>query len=535
MVSATAEASRAGAELLDAGGNAVDAAVATALALAVTYPQAGNLAGGGFLVARSRDGSLFALDFRETAPAAAGRTTFAAPGADSLTGGLAVAVPATVRGLEEAHRRLGRLPWARCAAPAIRLARDGFVVPGGLAQEIVAERKRLLRFPGSRRLFFPGGKPLAAGERLVQPDLARTLEAVARKGSDALHRGPIAQAIVDDVRRTGGILTLLDLASYRPLWRAPAEATFRGLDVVTMPLPSSGGFLVTSILAQLAVAGGAGEPDLDTPEGVHLFVEAARRAYADRNEWLGDPDCVAVPLARLLAPARLAALGASIDRARATPSASLPSVEARAEREETTHLVVATPDGEAVSLTTTLNGVFGNASVVPGAGFLLNDEMDDFATRPGVPNLFGLVQGEANAVRPGARPLSSMTPALVLDRRGKLRLVVGSPGGSTIPTTVLQVILRAAAFDQPLPDAVAAARFHHQHLPDQVSVERGAVPPAFEAALRALGHAVQERESIGRVHAIEVLPDGRLVGAADPRGYGAPAAARAASAPRSAP
>ena len=525
VVSAAPEASAAGAEILAAGGNAMDAAVAAALALAVVHPQAGNLAGGGFLLARTPDGVVRALDFRETAPArsradlfldAAGRPV---PKASTATA-LAVATPGSIRGYAEAHRRLGRLPWEAVVAPAERLAREGFVVPPGLSKDLAAERDLLFRWEESRRLFFPGGAPLPAGTLFRQPDLAATLSRIAREGPEAFHGGEIAARIVAFVRAHGGVLSEEDLAGYAPVWRAPEEIRFGALRVYTMPLPSSAGFVFRSVLAQLESARWRGRGHLG-PDEYHLLLEAERRAYADRNRWLGDGDCRPVPLRDLVDPARLAALGASIDPLRATPS---PAVEAGLgrESEETTHLSTATPDGFAVSLTTTLNGSFGNGAIVPGVGALLNNEMDDFAIAPGVPNLYGLVQGSVNEVRPGTRPLSSMAPTIVEEGSRPL-LVVGSPGGSTIPTTVLQVLLRVTGGES-LASAVAAPRLHHQHTPDVVFVEKGsAAKPALEA-LRARGHVLRERVPIGEVHAIAFEAGGVLVGVGDPRGYGAPAA-----------
>ena len=525
VVSAAPEASRAGAEVLASGGNAMDAALAAALALAVVYPQAGNLAGGGFLVARTPDGAVQALDFRETAPAAARRDTFLGrdgrpvPGA-STASALAVAVPGSVRGYAEAHRRLGRLPWEKVVAPAERLAREGFVVPAGLSADLAAARGLLERWDETRRIFFPGGAPLPEGAVLRQPELAATLGRIGKEGPEAFHGGEIAARLSAWVRSAGGLLAEEDLAGYAPVWRAPEEIRFGRLVVRTMPLPSSAGLVLRSVFAQLEAAGWTPKGRLDA-RSLHLLLEAERRAYADRNRWLGDPECVAVPLGTLLAPARLAALGASIDPVRATPSRDVQGGLA-GEREETTHLSVATPDGFAVSLTTTLNGSFGNGAIVPGTGVLLNNEMDDFAVAPGVPNLYGLVQGSVNEVRPGARPLSSMAPTIV-EEAGRPVLVVGSPGGSTIPTTVLQVLLRVAAGER-LEEAVAAPRLHHQHTPDVVFHERGRAPADLLGELGRRGHSLRERGPIGQVHAISFEGGGRLVGVADPRGYGASAA-----------
>jgi len=524
VVSAAPEASKAGAEILAAGGNAIDAAVATAFALAVVYPQAGNLAGGGFLVARSPDGTVRALDFRETAPARAGRDMFLGhdgrpvPKASTNTA-LAVATPGSVRGYAEAHRRLGRLPWEKVVAPAERLAREGFRVSVGLSRDLAESRELLTRWEETRRLLFPRGEPLAGGALLRQPELASTLARIAREGPEAFHRGDVAARLVAFVQSHGGVLSQEDLAGYAPVWRVPEEIRYGRLVVHAMPLPSSAGQILRSVLAQLEVARGLAR-GLDA-DSYHLLLEAERRAYADRNRWLGDGDCSVVPLGEILAPARLAALGASIDPARATPSTSVGASLPR-ESEETTHLSVATPDGGAVSLTTTLNGSFGNGAIVPGLGVLLNNEMDDFAIAPGVANLYGLVQASVNEVRPGARPLSSMSPVIV-EEEGRPLLILGSPGGSTIPTTVLQVLLRATGGES-LASAVAAPRLHHQHTPDVVFVEKGGAGEALRESLRARGHVLMERGPIGKVHAIAFDRDGHLTGAADPRGEGAPAA-----------
>jgi gamma-glutamyltranspeptidase/glutathione hydrolase len=336
-----------------------------------------------------------------------------------------------------------------------------------------------------------------------------------------LHEGILAERLAAFVRSEGGVLSARDLAGYSPVWRPAQVVDFQRWRILTMPLPSSGGFLLTSILAQFAIT----PPDFRRPgaaESIHVVAEAERRAFADRNRFLGDADCVDVPLAWLLSPFRMLSLGLSIDRARVTSSSVLPASRSPSERPQTTHLSVALPNGEAVSLTTTLNGLFGSGSVVPGLGVLLNNEMDDFATAAGVPNLFGLVQGEANSVRAGARPLSSMTPSIVLED-GRVRLVLGSPGGATIPTTVLQVFLRAGPGGETLADAIAAPRAHHQHVPDRLSVEAGTQSRPVLDELRRLGHEIEQREPIGVVHAAEIRNDGTVLGVADPRGYGAAA------------
>jgi gamma-glutamyltranspeptidase/glutathione hydrolase len=529
MVSAaTRESVEAGARMLAAGGGAVDAAVSAAFVLAVTYPQAGNLAGGGFAVVRTAEGGFFALDFREAAPAGTWRNTYLDAGGASkpqasLYGGLAVATPGTVRGLEVLHRKLGRLPWARLVAPAIALARDGYRVPPGLARELTGGQVRriLSRDPEAARLFYPRGEPIAAGTLLVQSDLARTLEAIASRGADGFHRGEVASRIAEFVRATGGVLTKADLAGYAPSWRIPFAFDYGDFRLVTMPPPSGGGFLLASILGQVRFVRGD-ISSRDSAETIHVIAEAERRAYADRNRFLGDPDCVDMPLARLLAPARLAALGFSIDPARATPSREVPGGAWPGERDQTTHISSATADGDAVALTYTLNDTFGNGTIVPGVGVFLNNEMDDFSTVPGTANMFGLVQGEANVVRAGGRPLSSMSPTIILED-GRPRFVLGSPGGPTIPTTVLQVFLNAGPRGQPLAEAVAAPRFHHQHLPDRIELERGVFPDDVREALRAKGHALHTGGTLGIVHAIAFENDGTLTGVADSRGYGAAA------------
>ena len=532
--SAEIGASRAGAAVLAEGGNAVDAAVATAFALAVTYPQAGNLAGGGFAVGRTRNGDVFALDFRETAPAGTWERTFLHPdgsrrGDASLVGGLSVATPGTVRGLEELHRRLGRLPWARLVAPAAELARDGFRVPEPMRADLARQAARLRASPETRRIFFRGDEPVPAGELLVQPELAATLEAIASGGADAFHRGSVARLLAERVRATGGVLTEEDLAAYRPVWRPPVVFDFDRWRLVTLPPPSAGGFVLMSALGQLAAAP-VDLRSLDEAGRVHLVSEAMKRAFADRNEYVGDPDCVSMPLAALLAPARLAALGASLRLDRVTPSSAIQAGAVPREGDQTTHFSVATADGEAVAVTYTLNETFGNGDVVPGVGVLLNNEMDDFATQPGRPNLFGLIQGTSNAVRGGARPVSSMCPTVVLED-GRPRFVLGSPGGSTIPSAVLEVFLRAGPLGQPLPAAVAGPRFHHQHLPDELVVEKEAWPAADLEELRRRGHVIRQRTLIGVVHAISFERDGTLLGVADPRLYGRPVSAEQSSRP----
>ncbi len=511
-------ASAVGVDVLRRGGNAIDAAVAVAFALAVVHPQAGNLGGGGFLVYRAADGRAYALDYRETAPAAATRNMYLDAAGNmtdrSLTGALASGVPGSVAGLAEMHRRFGRLPWKDDVAPAIALARDGFVVDTPRAESFAGRdgEPRLRLFPTSVAAFLPGGRPPAAGDTLRQPDLVRTLELIADSGAGAFYEGAIADQIVAQMRASGGIITRADLAAYRARWRAPIEDTYRGWRVISMPPPSSGGVVLAEILNVLE--GYRPLPAFGTAPLLHLEIEAMRRAFTDRNRFLGDPDYVSMPIARLLSKAYAAQLRAAILPDRATPSSAMPPI---VEGRETTHYSIVDQEGNAATVTTTLNNSFGSALVVGGAGFLLNDEMDDFAAKPGAPNMFGLVQGEANAIAPGKRMLSAMTPTVVLDPQGRLALVVGSPGGPTIITAVLQVISNILDHGMTLAQAVAAPRIHHQALPDSIQWEPGGVAPDARQALEAMGYAFRQRPGyLADVNAVLVTPTG-LQGVADPR------------------
>jgi len=509
-------ASDVGVDILRRGGNAVDAAVAVAFALAVVHPVAGNLGGGGFMVVRTHDDTVRALDFREAAPSGATRSMYVDSGgnvlASSLTGHLSVGVPGTVAGLFEAHRRFGHLPWKELVAPAVRLARDGHALDGVRSRQITREAERLSRFPASSAQFLVNGEAPPAGTRLVQADLARTLQLIADSGPRVFYRGSIAELIVQEMTRGGGLITLDDLARYRAKWRDPIEIGYRGYTVYTMPPPSGGGVTLAEILN--VMEGYAPLPPFGSARLMHLQTEAMRRAYADRNAFLGDPDFVEIPLSRLLSKSYAATLRADIDPQRATPSP--PAKGGRSEGTETTHYSIVDADGNAVSCTTTLNNDFGSAVTVAGAGFLLNDEMDDFMTAPGKPNLFGLVQGEANAIAPGKRMLSGMTPAIVLDPARRLFLVLGSPGGSRITTAVYQVLSNAIDQDMPLPTAVAAPRLHHQAVPDTLHLEPdGFVQPAIDS-LEAMGHPVGLWNYKTEVNAIARTAAG-WVGVADPR------------------
>ena len=509
-------ASEVGVDVLRRGGNAVDAAVAVAFALAVVHPVAGNIGGGGFLVVRMNDGTVRTLDFRETAPSGATRDMYVDPGGNvkqsSLTGHVSVGVPGSVAGLFEAHRKLGKVPWRELLAPAIRLAHEGHLLDGPRSHVIAREAERLARFPASRAQFLVDGAAPAPGTRFVQPDLARTLELIADSGPRVFYRGGIADLIVQEMARGGGLVTRQDLARYRAKWRDPIAITYRGYTIYTMPPPSGGGVTLAEILN--VMEGYAPLPPFGSARLMHLQTEAMRRAYIDRNAYLGDPDFVRMPLARLLSKTYAATLRAGIDSLRATPTP--PATGVRAEGTETTHFSVVDADGNAVSCTTTLNNDFGSAVTVTGAGFLLNDEMDDFTSAPGKPNLFGLVQGEANAIAPGKRMLSAMTPAIVLDPGGRVVLVLGSPGGSRITTAVYQVLSDVIDQAMSLPAAVGAPRLHHQALPDVLFLEPdGFVRPSIDS-LEAMGHVVSVWSYKTDVNSIARTATG-WVGVADPR------------------
>jgi gamma-glutamyltranspeptidase/glutathione hydrolase len=520
--SASGLASQIGVDILRQGGNAVDAAVAVGFALAVTYPAAGNLGGGGLMLIRFADGRTTAIDYREAAPGGAARDMFLDDKGEvvpdrSLVGPLAAGVPGSVAGLAYALEKYGRLPLARVVAPAIRLAEDGFVVSEALAAQLASERTLLARFPETATIFLKDGAPWSPGDRLVQKDLAATLRAIADGGPDAFYRGRVAELIAAEMRRSGGLITRDDLSRYAPVERAPLAGTYRGYGIVGFPPISSGGIALIqalNILEGFPIA----EHGHNAPKTMHLMAEAEKRVYADRSEWLGDPAFFKVPVAGLLSEGYAARLRAGIDPARATPSSTIrPGAPRDFESAETTHYSVVDAAGNAVATTTTINGWFGNGQVVAGAGFLLNNEMDDFSAKPGVPNLYGLVGGDANAVAPGKRMLSSMTPTIVT-KDGRAFLVLGSPGGSRIITTVLQVIMNVVDHGMDVQAAVDAPRFHHQWLPDEIRLERRGFPAGVVSALHALGHRTSVQADMGDVHAILIDPkSGVRFGASDPR------------------
>jgi gamma-glutamyltranspeptidase/glutathione hydrolase len=517
VVAGNVIASNVGRAVLQQGGNAVDAAVAVGFAMAVVDPEAGNIGGGGFMLIRLASGEAHLLDYRERAPGRATRDMFLGPdgkGTDgSQVGYLAPGVPGSVAGLVESHRRFGRLPLARLIDPAIALARDGFTLDSIRSARIRGDSAKLVRFPASARIFLPGGRVPAEGERLVQRDLARTLEAIRDHGADGFYRGWVADSIVAEMQRGGGLFTLDDLAAYRPVWRKPLEIPYRGYTVVSAPPASSGG-IVVGIMLNMLQAGGP-LPPFGSAELLHLYGETMRRGFIMRNRYLGDPAYTDIPQDHLLSTALADSLRATIDPERATPTPALTTEGTGS----TTHYSVVDADGNAVATTTTINDLYGSGVTVSGAGFLLNDEMDDFNTAPNRPNSWGLVGGAPNMVEPGKRPLSNMTPTIVLDPDGKVLLVLGSRGGATIITQVFQVLVNVLDHQMDLRAAVAAPRVHHQGLPDSLRVDRAGFAPAVLDSLRAMGHGIRLSEPGGDIEAIMRTATG-WIGVSDPRSGG---------------
>jgi len=513
-----------GLRVLQSGGNAIDAAVAVAFALAVTYPYAGNIGGGGFLLARFADGRTTFIDFREKAPLAATRNMYLDSKGnvtkDSLVGWRASGVPGTVRGMELAHQKYGRKPWAELVDPALKLAAEGFPVSYSFATSLHSENemKLLSQFPESKRVFL---ETAHYGDKFVQPDLAATLKRIRDRGASDFYEGETAQKLAAAMASNGGLITLADLKAYQAAEQEPLRGRYHGDEIITAPPPSAGGVGLLQMLGMLEGSGyektGAG-----SAASIHYVAEVMRRFYADRSEYFGDPDFFKVPVRKLLDPRYIASRRSSIDPAHATPSGQIRPGELGAhESTETTHFNIVDNDGNAVAVTYTLNAGYGSGVTVPGLGFLLNDEMDDFAAKPGAENLFHLIQGEANAIQPGKRPISNMTPTIIT-RDGKLFLMLGAPGGSRIINGVLQVILNVEDFHMNAQDAVDAPRFHHQWMPDMLYVEQG-ISPDTVALLRAMGHEVSPLEGsspvVARVETI-LNAGGWLQGAADPRGNG---------------
>lgn len=522
MVSSRSDiASEVGSAILADGGNAVDAAVATAFALAVTYPSAGNLGGGGFMMIGLANGEIYAHDSREKAPGAAHRDMFLDENGNvdrqlALSSLQSSGVPGTVAGLLDALERFGTMTRADVIAPAIALAEEGFVLNEELAGQFQDNLEAFRQYPASLAKFSKQGEPYQAGDRWVQPDLAEVLRRISTAGRDGFYKGTTAELIVAEMERNNGLISLDDLAGYEAVWREPAHGTYKGYDIWSMPAPSSGGILLIQMLNML-------EPyDLaqlgwGSTETLHLMIEAQRRAYADRAEYLGDPDFVDVPAAMLMSKEYARARFADFDPQMATDSNSIGAGSWPAESLQTTHFSVADAAGNVVSMTTTLNRSYGNRIVVPGTGMLLNNEMDDFSSKPNTPNSYGLIGRDANEIQPGKRMLSSMTPTIVT-RDGKPVLLTGSPGGSTIINTVLQVVLNVLAHDMDAETAVSSPRIHHQWLPDIVRYEIGAISDEAAEELRNMGHKglTGSRFSIGEANTI-LLENGVLHGVSDTR------------------
>lgn len=521
VVSASPLASKVGLDILKKGGNAVDAAVAVQFALAVVYPNAGNIGGGGFMVYRSASGEANTLDFREKAAALSSRDMYLDSAGNAITdkslyGQLASGVPGSVAGMVEAHQKYGKLKWADLIEPAITLARNGFKVSARQARELNGLKETFVKFN-------PDGTDLlkttdwVEGDVLQQEELAGTLEQIRDKGRSGFYEGTVADNLVAEMQRGGGIITKEDLVNYRAVWRKPITGNYKEYKIITMPPPSSGGIALLQLLKSVE-----NYPlkrwGLNADSTVQLVVEAERRVYADRAVYLGDPDFFKVPQQQLLDNAYIKGRMNTFSWNKATPSSEVKEGKLNgAEHEETTHFSIVDRDGNSVAITTTLNGSYGSCVVVKGAGFLLNNEMDDFSVKPGTPNMYGLVGGEANAIAPGKRMLSSMTPTII-EKDGKLFMVVGTPGGSTIITSVFQTILNVIEFDKSMPQAVAAKKFHHQWLPDEVYTEENALDSLTVLKLKAKGYNIVPRGAIGRVDAILKTKWGYYQGGADPRG-----------------
>ncbi|GAA0879628.1 gamma-glutamyltransferase [Algoriphagus jejuensis] len=521
VVSAREEASLIGLEVLRKGGNAFDAMMATEMALAVTYPFAGNLGGGGFMVYRMADGSVGSIDYREKAPGAATKDMYLDENGEvlpnlSTKGALASGVPGTIAGIFEAQAKFGKLSPEEILQPVIDLAKRGFVVTERQAERFQRSRSQFVEANGAGTFF---DQDIKSGDTLRIPTLAATLERIAKNGRDEFYKGKTAQILAAHMQQKGGIITEDDLAAYEAKWREPLVFPYRDLKVISMAPPSSGGMTLAQILKMIE------DYDLQelghhSPEYVQLLVEAERRAYADRNYYLGDPDFTEIPVEQLLDKSYLKSRMESFSLDKATKSEEIAhgSLEF-AESMETTHYSIVDAEGNAVSVTTTLNGGYGSKLYIDELGFFMNNEMDDFSAKAGVPNMFGLIGAEANSIAPGKRMLSSMTPTIV-EKEGKLWMVVGTPGGSTIITSVLQIILNVAEFDMGMQQAVESPRFHHQWLPDLINFEPGSFDSTLIQALKAKDYLINEANSpiIGKVDAILVLSDGKLEGGADPRG-----------------
>jgi gamma-glutamyltranspeptidase / glutathione hydrolase len=519
VASAHPVATQIGIDILRKGGNAVDAAIAVQFALAVVYPVAGNLGGGGFMVYRKSNGETATLDYREMAPSAATRDMYldekGNPTTKSLYGHLASGVPGTVAGMYEAYLKYSKLKnWEALVAPALDVAKNGVALTEKEATGFNERDSLFTRINGRKTVF--NHMSWMEGDLLVQPELAKTLKAIKDNGRDGFYRGNVADEIVKEMKSGGGIMTHQDLINYKAIWRKPIESTYRGYKIIGMPPPSSGGIAMTQLLRSV-------EPynlknlGFQSPEYIHLLVEAERRVYADRSTHLGDADFYKVPQKGLTAKAYTDERMKSFDPMKATTSAEIKAGDFTKESEQTTHYSIVDQYGNAVSMTTTLNGGYGSYVVIDGAGFIMNNEMDDFSVKPGTANMYGLIGAEANKIEPGKRMLSSMTPTII-EKNGKLAMVVGTPGGSTIITSVFQTILNVLEFGMSAESAVSSPRFHHQWVPDFISIEKDKFNPEVLKKLEEKGHVIRTRGAIGRVEAIVVTDNGKLQGGADPRG-----------------
>lgn len=521
VVSAHPEASGVGIEVLKKGGNAVDAAVAVQFALAVVYPNAGNIGGGGFMVYRSAEGEISSLDFREKAPAKAGRDMYLDSAGNAITekslyGHLAAGVPGSVDGMVKAHQKYGTLTWTQVLQPAIDLAKNGFKITKSQADEFNSNQKEIARYnPGKNYLM---KDKWSVGDVWVQDDLAATLQLIRDKGREGFYSGKVSDQIIAEMEAGGGLISKEDLKNYQAIWRNPVTGIYKGYKVITMPPPSSGGIALIQLLNSV-------QPyalkrwGFNKDSTAQLIIEAERRVYADRAKHLGDPDFYTVPQQKLISPGYSLSRMKDFSWEKATPSSEVDAgaVTAFNESKETTHFSIVDRAGNAVAITTTLNGSYGSKIFVKGAGFVLNNEMDDFSVKPGTPNMYGLVGGEANAIAPNKRMLSSMTPT-ILEKNGKLFMVVGTPGGSTIITSVFQTVLNVIDFDMNMQEAVNAKKFHHQWLPDDVFTENNALDSLTLKKLQQKGYKISVGGEIGRVDAILKTKQGYLQGGADPRG-----------------
>lgn len=518
VVSAHPLASKVGIEIMKRGGNAIDAAIATQLALAVVYPNAGNIGGGGFMVSRLANGELLALDFREKAPSSASRDMYLDDHGEvvkgkSVNGHLSSGVPGTVAGLFE-MMRYAKLPFSALIQPAIDLAEKGFVVTQREAISLNGIQDDLNRYNTMPSVFEKKTK-WKAGDTLVQTDLAKTLKRIRDKGPKGFYEGPTASMIVEEMKRGRGIITLDDLKNYSAKWRTPHVFQYKGYTIAGMPMPSSGGTLVHQMMKMIEDRSIASFGFL-SPQAIQLMTEAERRAFADRAEFMGDADFYKVPVEAITSDAYLKNRMKDYQPGVAGNSKTVKAGQPAKESEQTTHFSVIDAEGNAVSVTTTLNNSYGSKTVVGGAGFFLNDEMDDFSAKPGVPNIYGALGGDANAIAPGKRMLSAMTPTIVL-KDDKPFLVLGTPGGTTIPTSVFQTLVDILEFNMSTEDALYKPKFHHQWFPDQIDVEKG-FPQETRAALEKMGYTIKERGSIGRTEIIRILPNGQFEAVADNRG-----------------